>query len=135
MDAGLYAAAGGYENAGPGESIRLCSRSREVVGECVGRENASCVDVSVRFRLDGWPELDPFCPPKNEEMELKKDIGARCWCYVLRVEQKSELEWFLIRMVAQEIKCAYLSRACASASAQSVVTSILVSEPRVGTKA
>lgn len=117
MDAGLYAAAGGYENAAPGESIRLCSRSREVVGECVGRENASCVDVSARFRLDGWPELDPFCPPKNEEMELKKDIGTRCWGYVLRVEQKSEL-----------------SRACTSAGAQSVVTSILVTEPRVGTK-
>jgi hypothetical protein len=71
---GLYAAGGGYENWGPGES----TRSRwEALGEWVGRENASWVEVRVRLRVVRLPELELDWLPKIEEMAEKKDIDAK----------------------------------------------------------
>lgn len=66
MGLGLYAAGGGYEN---------CGESRwDVLGEWVGSENASWVEVIVRLRVERVP-VDEFCPPKNEERVERNDMG------------------------------------------------------------
>jgi hypothetical protein len=74
---GLKAEAGGYENCGPGDSAR--SRC-EVLGECVGSENASCVELRVRVRFDLLPTLGADWPPKNEEIEDKNDMETSVLC-------------------------------------------------------